>query len=219
MRKLILLFVSVFVLTGCSVQYDLEIDKDTISEDMKVSILNTETDRNTFLNQVNIPMKVYSDKNEYYDVKNDDNDGNFNVVYSYKHDFSNYENSTFLNKCYQSHVIKNSNDYISISTDEKFNCIILEDDLFASPVTINITTKLKVISNNADKVSGDTYTWIIDESNYLNKPINIEMKIPSDKTALVSQTKNTFIMILAFAIPILLIVLLVYIKNKRRNKF
>ena len=47
--------------------------------------------------------------------------------------------------------------------------------LHGDSVTINIKTNNEVISHNADKVSGNTYTWVINKDNAQDTNISINI--------------------------------------------
>lgn len=51
MKKIIMLFV-VIMLTGCTVNYNVTIDKDNITENVKISVPMNEVEENTFSEQV-----------------------------------------------------------------------------------------------------------------------------------------------------------------------
>ena len=82
-------------------------------------------------------------------------------------------------------------------------------------LTINIKTDLEVVENNADKVDGNTYTWVINENNYQNHPIQMRIKKGTDKGF------NFWIIIIVIIVLLLIIAIFAYntyLKNKKRNK-
>ena len=54
--------------------------------------------------------------------------------------------------------------------------MVVDENLIVDSVKVNITTELEVLENNADEVNGNTYTWNINNNNYLNKEVNIQLK-------------------------------------------
>ena len=99
----------------------------------------------------------------------------------------------------------------------------MEDDFETQKVTVNIKTKLKVKDNNADEINGGTYTWIIDENNYADKQIYMQI----NKSLInVSDTvkKNTLssleliTVILIFVIPIIILAVVIWFKAKGKNE-
>ena len=82
-------------------------------------------------------------------------------------------------------------------------------------MTVNIKTQFSVEENNADKVSGDTYTWNINGKNYNNK--SIYMKINYGVKSKNSSRNEK--MLLAFEIfGTLLIIIILLIINNRHKK-
>ena len=98
---------------------------------------------------------------------------------------------------------------------------------------------MKVISNNADSVNGNTYTWKITRENYENKSISLEMqsireynqdkydeeqaKIREENRKKMEKQKGTVLTILAVIGSVFLVVvaclgILILIKNRRENK-
>ena len=67
-------------------------------------------------------------------------------------------------------------DELLISTSKKFLCFNNYNNL--DDVTVNITTKKEVYSNNADSVNGNTYTWYINKDT--KDDASIQMVINSE---------------------------------------
>lgn len=215
MKKIIMLLV-VIMLTGCTVNYNVTIDKDNITENVKISVPMNEVDENTFSEQV-------SGFNSSYNIKTNVEDDNYIANLNRNFDFTNYNNSTFMNKCYDEVNITNTDSDITIKTSNTFHCIKMEDDFETQKVTVNIKTKLKVKDNNADEINGNTYTWIIDENNYADKQIYMQI----NKSLInVSDTvkKNTLssleliAVILIFVIPIIILAVVIWFKAKGKNE-
>ena len=196
MKKVVVILLICIFASGCTLDYNLEINEKTINENFTLSIFDIYNLEENDINGIDVAPPVFYGENEVYTLTTTRKSDAIINKYSYTYDINDYGRAYVFDLCYPDSEVTNENGVFRISTKGSFSCAVSELSEDITSAKINITTKLKVISNNADKVSGNTYTWIINESNYLNKPINIEIKIPSDKTALVSQTKNTFIMIL-----------------------
>jgi len=100
------------------------------------------------------------------------------------------------------------------------SCLV--DGFYMDNVVVNIKTDLKVSKNNADKVEGNTYTWIINKDNYSNKPINIEIsKLSTSQSILNNITNENYILSGGLVIIILVLVIcvsVIYIFMKRKHK-
>lgn len=202
MKKWILLLL-ILVVTGCSANYNLTITNESVLEDLSLSSSKSEIDNDIFKLATSHDLNVYNDSSEVYEMSDDSSLDDYIASYKYKHDISKYAGSFVLNRCFirQNYTVNNK-DYFMIETGPSFYCIDMEDDLFVDEVRVNITTKLEVLDNNADVINGNVYTWIIDGSNYKNKPISI--KIKKDKSVS-AKTKNSsiFIVIIALVLVVL----------------
>lgn len=174
-KVLIMLFV-LFFLTGCSCEYNLTIDNSLYKE--KVSFSNLNSDE---IIELNSTKMIPVDKDSY-DVELDSNiieniekynyfltDNNY--FYSYDFTNNNYSNSTAVSRCFETFVVEEYDGEIIISTSDGATCFDKYPNL--DDLIINITIDREVISNNADKVNGNTYTWNIDRTNASSKSINI----------------------------------------------
>lgn len=188
--KVIICLLFTFLLFGCSATYNLDIDKELkINEKLNLS-LSSDTDYSKLSEfNSNLPVDINVDdveafnskKNdiEYFDIKKslDSNLISFNYDYL---DYNNLDSDRIINTCYDyfSLINKNDNDdyKLILSTNKKFNCFDLYDNL--DDVTVNITTKKEVYSNNADSVNGNTYTWYINKDT--KDDASIQMVINSE---------------------------------------
>lgn len=178
-KRIILLIIVVLLTTGCTCEYNLNIDNNTYHENITLTGTTSE-EMSNFNNKWQIPV----DKEEYDNIGGD-TESNIKTdsdIYEYtktgnkltfKYDFttSGINNSTAISQCYTLATITSYQNSIIISTSDKVNCF----DKYAplTNIKINITTTKNVKSHNADSVSGNTYTWNITKDNANNKPINM----------------------------------------------
>ncbi len=220
MRKnIICLFIVSMLLTGCTVEYNLNIDSNSIQENINIGIDSIENlPEDSYSQLTSSTNKVYFDEEEYYTVNYKNNDNRLFSEFNYKHNLDKYNNATVLDLCYPNRTVKKDQNQFEISTTGSFACAFTEfgDDI--RNANINITTKLKVIENNADKINGNTYTWIINQENYTDKPIKIIMELPKDNTALIKSTKESILIYAVFIVPITIVLLYLVWKKKRINK-
>lgn len=223
MKKKILLFIlCFFLITGCDVKYDLTIDNDSYNETVTLSFLksqNTYDEIATYLNN-KTPISPNPSEGVYYDSKIEEDDNYYNLVYNYNHNIDSFKQSYFVSNCYSNFQVESTDKQIVLSTDRQFLCFEGDDGLSADSVEINITTKLKVLENNADVVNGNTYTWNIDSSNYENKPLEMTLQKSFEIEDVVPQNEasNLFLIIVIFILVIaLLVFIFVRYKAKRNN--
>lgn len=176
MKRNLLLCLLIF-LTGCSAQYNLNITGNTYMEE--VILTGSSSEENNALNR---KWQIAYDKNIY---NIGDEDTKTDEVYDYKyngnmltfsHQFSsnNYSDSTAASICFNKVTVNNYIDEIIISTSPKAECFNKYPNL--TNITAKITTDKKVLSNNADSVSGNTYIWNLTKGNASNKAINMVLE-------------------------------------------
>ena len=180
MKKRILILITILLLTtGCTCEYNLTIKENTYKEEIIITG-ETKEEISNFNNKWQIPIS----KEEYNKIslESDTNGEYTGEIYNYnlsnnrltfKYDFSKnqYINSTAVSNCYDMLTITNSNNRTIISTSSNTKCF--ENHPPLNNIKINIKVDKPVISNNADRINGNTYTWNIDKSNANEKSINL----------------------------------------------
>ena len=100
-------------------------------------------------------------------VKKSGNNTIVNLKYNYSHE--EFRKSSTFKNCFRHAEFKEKRNGYSLDFSGDFYC------LYGDEVVINIKTDNKVLSNNADKVSGNTYTWVINRKNLGHVKINMEL--------------------------------------------
>lgn len=219
LKKLFVLLGCILFLTGCDVNYNLVINEDSFDETITMSFLKSQTsydDLSVYL-ESKTPVTVNLNENRFYDVDMSDDSNYYNLIYKFKQDSDSISKAYFISNCYPNAQIINSDDVIQLSSGQEFMCFNGDDGLKADSIKINITTDLKVLSNNADSVSGNVYTWNIDGTNYNNKPINMRIQKPVNIVKKVSENTDSYLL-LFIVIAILVLSLIVYLLIKFRAK-
>lgn len=217
MKKVIILFI-VLLTSGCTVQYNINIDENYINEDINMTVDKTILNEGTYNELVSKTNNVYLNTDKYYQVNYKEDANNLNVNYKYNHKIKDFSNSKIINWCYHEREIKVEKNRLIISTGKIFDCANAESNSSVDNAQINITTKLKVIKSNADQVNGNTYTWNINKNNYTNKPIEMTLQLPKDNTILINSTKETIWVYAVFIIPVAIVIIYLLWKKKRINK-
>lgn len=220
-KKLIMLASILLFITGCSSKYtlvisdkgleeiiDLTIPKSYIkeqTEEEKKADIDPDDQITPFIESDQYPL--YGNSIDIYTKNVSETDDYINVSLKYFYKPSEFSNSNTLKKCFDNYGYSYENGYY-LKASGKFYC------LYSDEIEINIKTKNKVIEHNADKVSGNVYTWYINEGNKDN--INIEIKV--SKTNIVS-TIVTYGVLALIAIIVMFFVIRFYQKNKKANEF
>jgi len=241
LKRYIIFFTVLLFVTGCHANYNLTID-DSFKENLSVTesdsrnynhVLNGFTlpgYRDYYLTKefpyhYNDPYMVETnykfDNVSYYDAKDLSNNGQIGLSLSadFK-DIDSFSNSNIVWKTCKNKNISLNNNVLKISVSG-FNYIGDYDIL--DSVTVNINSDYKVISSNADKVSGNKYSWIIDKDNYISKTISISFNTASVFENAASDIKDDsmikFTIVLCIIVTICFIIYFV-VKNifARRNR-
>lgn len=195
--KKFLFFICILLLTGCDITYNLDIDDDfveniSIIEDNSAnfSYVIGGTDLISFKNYYVSDFIPIHYNDIYYPESHVKVDG---VTYYNKEDLSGYNkimvnlNGTFdnIDSLSNSNAIWKGCSNINISKDDDIvisasGFKVFDDYKIVDTLSVNIKTKYNVTEHNADKVSDDTYTWLITRDNYLNKRIQITMNEKND---------------------------------------
>lgn len=213
MKKKYLLIIIVFLLSGCSAEYNLEFNDSSLVEKIKIGQIDSKYEEELkYLTPYSI---INSVQQEVYDVDYLNNYLNL----TYRYGTNNFGFAETFNKCYELSNLSYDDNYYYILTSKEFKCLSYEG-YQTDEVTIKFKTNHKVISSNADYVDGSTYIWIIDENNSQNKPIEIKLAKETnnndDEKKDNKKQENIFVTI-AVALIFILILIGLYIRKKSKK--
>lgn len=180
--KYILLILIVFILTGCSGNYNLTFNKDlSINEELNILIDNS---NNAYERTLDLLKKAEIDPDKYEIMIDKDK-----VKIVYKETYSSFENYYLNSKLYRS-LFENieyekDNTGMSINTNSRFK---LNDKNNQSIINaydidnfkINLSIPFNVTENNADSIKDNTYTWDLNNSDTY-KDINLKYDYRNDR--------------------------------------
>lgn len=212
--KIVVVFVVLLLLTGCTINYDLTINENSIDEKISGSVnkseyqLNDEdTSPNLFYTLINgdVPALVVGDDLYKKDISELEDKLNYNYSYTYN---NNFDKSRIINSCFENHIISETDKYYHIELSGKFYC------LYSDKININVTSNYEVIDNNADKINGNKYVWTIDNSNDVDILLTIS-KEEKYEEPVKAKMFSTFqiVGLIVFA----LLTIITYILYKRKN--
>ncbi len=228
-KKIILMFIFIVLLTGCTAEYNLNINKDfIIDEDIIIrdsifSVKKQNLDVDSF---VELNVDGYKSDPRYsmymYEKVVDNSYAKVIAKTTYL-DFLSYKQNNIVKASLFDtfNIINNGNTYIfayKLKPRDEIK-IFEEEDLYGSlidEVKINITLPFEVTSNNADKVNLDTgtYTWKYSKNGVL-KDINLEFN--ANKMSL-GRIAIGLYFVLGFAIILLVIFGYAFYKYKSHNR-
>jgi len=221
-KKIIILILLLLLVTGCTTDYNLNIEPDYITEEITATIpkssipsqrdaekkykIENDDQITPFLTN---PQYVFEDNDIIYNktVKLDESN-NYIVNLNYKYNFNDYLKSKAYKECFQeSYINIEENKTIPVVFKGKFYC------LYGDSININITSTRKVLGNNADYINGNTYTWVIDNNNVDNT--NIQILFSDEK---ISNTSQLIYLILVGVLIVVILIDVYMIKNKTKKK-
>ncbi|MBO5182820.1 MAG: hypothetical protein J6B64_00240 [Bacilli bacterium] len=226
--KIIILFCIITLLSGCSVQYNLKINEDnTINESVVATEKTRRMESYTRLKDRQAVMYLYNmfkRKNENININYINEDTNtIATAFTSHNDINDYANK-FKSDVFESINIEKNGGVITFTANqskllgENSGYTLVYDD-----ITINIEIPYEVTYNNADSNSESVYTWNIGKNNNLKtikfsyKEGSIKEKINVKINDKVYNINYGLIAIGSLITIILLIVIFVYIKNKKNN--
>lgn len=237
MFKLIILIVMCFVLSGCSVDYNLEINESKIKENFIINDnISESTTAEDILSYYNKYYPVYIDEIEGVELESKEKLDNVNyyeknyiidsygyhMTYNFNHELKNYYRSTLLVYAYSSRDISINNNILTLQT-KSMNNYIRHNNL--EKLTVNIKTDYKVIENNADLINDNVYTWYFTKENNATKRLkmNIDLSTSKDEEELKEQenldkqAKSKTNMIIIGIVILIYLGVMIYIVFKRKK--
>ncbi len=208
-KFLIITFFVVLICSGCNIKYSLQVKDDNINESISFEKYKINYTNDLFVS----PFESYSQQ------------------YSYS-GFSTSNNNYFLSKQFidinnyleQSALFDVFSNYDFISVDGKkvkinfnynyLNKSIINDFGKIDSIEVSIYVPYYVSKNNADTVSGDTYTWLIDDFE------NDEIVINFDTGKSTKFLSNVIlgILLVVLAIGIIFVIKYLVSRHKEANK-
>lgn len=170
MKKIVLFLSLLFLVSGCSINYNLEFSGEDILEEIDFSLTESEYDEwnsnqsekfeeDGYVYFNSQQLLAFSDDYEELHKRILNRNGNsYDVNYSYKYNYKNYNRSMVIDSCFSEYNILNKDDYYYVKLDGPFTC-------FHDDMNINIKTDRKVIHTNGEYNNG-VYTWKITEDNF-----------------------------------------------------
>lgn len=189
MKRIIVVLISLLLLTGCTIDYNLVIDKDSIKETItgtaskeEYEVREEDSGLNLFYTYINDDINPLISGDGLYnkDINEIDNGINYKYDFIYK---NNYDKSKIINSCFENSNVKETDTYYSIELSGEFYC------LYSDKININVISNYVVLENNAKEVNGNKYSWVIDDSSNVNIFLNISKEIKyeeSSKTKFIS---------------------------------
>ena len=228
-NKLLFMFVLLLFCSGCSAEYNLNIDKDDkIKEIITLSAEDGNDIEQIEKYQTYLPIDKDADDAGVFEKKIDGvsyyeqkkSTSYDKLRFSYLHNFDTFQRDYITNSSYEYVTITKDKENLILSTSRINKAFDRYSNL--TSVTINITSRYKLIDTNADTHSKYKYTWVVDRTNYNNKYLYLSLDI-SDREKTVSEKVDdtgifAYLPLILIIMVIVFIVWLVVRSGKRRNQ-
>lgn len=205
--KLIFVFVIIIFIAGCKKEYNLYVYDNKIVEKFHMEIESENKYTKLYSGNIN---PLHGNFTDIY-KKNLEKKGKKDILdleYTYTPEL--FANANSINQCFDERKVTYSSDnYFEIILGKPNGCMFKEN------YTINIITDNVVVSNNADKVTGNKYSWNVKNDGKSN--FNLKIKI---KKGDLKRKKNNSNIVIYIVVGIIIISFsaVIYFTYKRRKK-
>ncbi|MBR4830934.1 MAG: hypothetical protein IKZ96_04185 [Bacilli bacterium] len=229
-RVLIILFF-VIMISGCKVNYELQINKDLSVNEKVTATENTnrmKSRTNLDISQsVSYLYKIYKTSymgDDNYSIISADSTTSATVNNSYSsiEEYSkNFKTDIFEEKivCKDKNHIRIEFDQFGLINTKASNRYVYDE------IEVVIEVPFEVSDHNADKVVNNKYTWYVkaDTDEYKNIMIEFDGNRPKNSAAIKFGDKAfsigyEYLFIVAAVLAIIIVIVVVYIKNKKNNR-
>ena len=169
MKKIVFIFLMLLFLTACNNSVELEIDEDIKT---KVNLSFTLEEYKAHSNEPNLSdaearariQSIIEFRNAFTDPYSDlfeeksfaTNGKQYKGVYQYTYTYSNFNDNSILNNCFESFGVKEEEGSLYIFAEGKSKC---------APFKLIVKTDDRMISSNEDNKDGNQYIWNVKETN------------------------------------------------------
>ncbi|MBQ9024069.1 MAG: hypothetical protein IJ105_02470 [Bacilli bacterium] len=228
--KKITILLLIIISTGCSVEYNLTINEDYSISEKVTALENTKKmesiTRSKGEQSVTYLYNMFKRDNENINFTSNESSDNTSATATTTHNSIEEYSSKFKSDVFNKVNVTKNNGIVSLTTTQ--TTPLSDNDSYSliyDDITIKIYVPFKVLENNADETSGDTYIWKIKKNDELktikltydenSKKNNVNIKI-NNKTFSINYV---IITISGIILVIAVIVLIVVMKNKKNNTF
>ncbi len=237
MKKIIFLFITIILLSGCNAEYELNITKDNIRENINCySESNTDND---YINYFVEPIAAFIDSPynseepvkisgvEYYNISKNLNNEFYSMNINYAFKSNDFYNASIINRSVNNLSTELNYDRIVYNTGKGIKVFDRYRNLNNLTIKINVSNDFEIMENNADEVNNNTLIWRINRSDYndaiinfslkdLNKEIIIEDE-KEDNEIIIDNNENDKTLFIALGIFLLFVLVLILIINLKKR--
>ena len=208
--KLFMSIIIIILITGCTKEYKLYINDDSIVEKFHMEV-NASSDYSYVLDGDFYPLHNDFEHKFKKSLKTKGNNKVLDLEYTYSP--LQFLNANSFNQCFdEKKIIMDDSDYYIISLSKPNGCMFNEDYI------INIITNNKVVSNNAKKKKGNRYIWYVKNDDRENFKLEIKIAKGTGKNNIIINSMIYIVPVIAL-VAILIVLLVLFKRRKSSNKF
>lgn len=227
--KLLFLLLILMICSGCSVEYNLNIDKDDKIKEI-ITLLAEDGNDIEQIEKYQTYLPIDKDADDagvfgkkidgvsYYDQKKSPSYDK--LRFSYLHNFDTFQRDYITNSSYQYVTITKDDNQLILSTSRINKAFERYDNL--NSVTINITSRYKLVDTNADTHSKYKYTWVVDRTNYNNKYLYLSLDTSNRKKTVSEEVNDTgifaYLSLILIIVGVIVVGWFVVKKGDKRNQ-
>ena len=183
MKKLLLIFIILFVVTGCTNNIIYEFEEDYIKSTIELGFsteefeeynnltgghaneeFQNESTLEDFINKTyessGVIATVEDNEVEYYEsTEKEKKDNQYYYEYKYNYTYDNFEKNYYLNECFQHFIVTDDEKYIHYNISGDFTCENMDS------FTLKVKAQDKEIVSNADNKNDGFHIWKIENEN------------------------------------------------------
>ncbi len=197
-KRIFVLLIVVLILTGCKATVNVNIDKNSVSEDVVVRA-ESNSEYNQARNWIKTPLPLYYDEDlenpfgdhtekergvKYYSTKADPQTKR--VTGHAKFSINDHMKSSLAKNCFRLYNITEDGDVKVFSTSKGLICYFTNFDIV-------VTTPYKVISNNAHSVNANsnTFVWHVTKANARTVSVFLQVDFSQKYNEVKKDNSNT----------------------------
>lgn len=239
--KIVILSIMLIFLSGCTVDYNLEINDNQIKEEtIMYEDSNDKMDDEAINDDFKTAYPIYIDEDyvyydpfteqdgyEYYDKSMDKKNNLYVANYKAEYSLSDFKRSRLINMSFKEFNVSLNDNEKFVSTSTGLNFFDSYNNINQIDININVNN-YTVTSNNADEINGNTYIWHFNKDNYNDKHIDLfftkdlannnsdnKSTSSTDQTNTLSKDQQLIYALIAVLAFIIAIVVFVQIKRKK----
>ena len=212
--KILIVFIFVVILTGCSGTYNLKINKDfSVEEDLILKI--NKKDEETYNKTIKL-FKSNKIKKDKYKVTSSNDEVKIKYSEKYKSLEDYLANDKVYRQMFDNLDYSFSDGILSIQASsnmflKKNDSNYIYNDFDISSLKINLDSQFNVKNSNAD-INNNSLSWIIDD-NTRNKEISVELDVTDKKNKI---TDILVISLISIVVVGFIAFVIIKIINKRK---